>query len=1278
MPRKERPIDADGGPLPEFAAGLRELRRKAGNPPYRILAEQAHYSISTLSSAAAGQRLPTLAVTLAYVRACDGDAQQWERRWRAAADRLGAQEAAPGPTEESTASSPYTGLRSFTEEDAEWFFGREQLVQEVAGRLERQWFVVVIGASGSGKSSLLRAGLVPRLQAAATVVVVLTPGPRPLEECAVRLGALAALTPGSLYAEFRQDPDNLDRVVRQIVARNEGGDGIVLVIDQFEEIFTLCQDDGERRGFIEALVTAASAASGKCRVVLGVRADFYAHCTHHPPLVAAMRDSQVPVGPMSLDELRRAVVSPAQRAGLSVQGALLASLTAQAHGQAGTLPLLSHALLQTWRRRRGNALTLEAFEAAGGLEGGLAHTAEEFYQQLDVQQRELVKRVFVRLTALGEGTEDTRRPARLQELGELTEPADSDDITAVLERAAAARLLTLDHERVELAHEALIRCWPRLHGWLTEDREAMRALRQLTDGAHTWEALGRDPGALYRGARLTMAVALDRTSLSVTERAFLDASQAAAEREQAATRRGTRRLRRLTVLLAVLLLTACATTVYALRAQDAATRQRNIALSQKVAQQAAAVRSTNPALAAQLSLAAYQLAPTVEARGGLLSTFATPYATRLTGHTDNVNAVAYRSDGRVMVTGSNDNTARLWSVTDPHRPRTLAGLAGHTEKVRHAAFSPDGRILATASWDDTARLWDTIDPARPRLAAVLRGHIRDVNAVAFSPDGDTLATASTDGTVRLWDLTDPRRPRTRDTLPGRKDAKRAVVSVAFSPDGRTLATAVFDNTVRLWSLDHSSAPARAVATLKGHTAALNWVAFSPDGRTLASASWDRTVRLWDVTTPEHPARLATLAGHTDGVRSVAISPDGRSLASASLDQTVRVWDIGDPRHPARQSVLTGHTDAAVFVAFSPDGRGLASAGDDQTARLWDLPLLSAVGHTDTVCAVVFTPDGHTLATAGDRTVRLWGVTDPPRPEKLAALTGHRDTVCGLALSSDGRTLATGSRDRTVLLWDVTDPRHPRRLATVPGYGTHVNTVTFRPDGQVLATAGGDGTVRLWHVADPRAPRELAVLTGHAGGANTAVFSPDGRTLATGGWDGTVRLWDVTDPRRPGRLDTSAVLEDGVNAAAFSPDGKTLVTTDFGGTVRLWRVAGGRVHGAATLVGHVGAVHSPAFTPDGRTLATTGADGTARLWDLTDPAHPRARATLTSGGKHIYTAAFAPDGHTLGTAGADRTAQMWETDPERVAARVCRDSHPTMTRSEWKQYFGNLTYRPPCP
>ncbi|WP_328497349.1 XRE family transcriptional regulator [Streptomyces sp. NBC_00414] len=1304
MPRRERPLDADEGPLAEFATGLRELRRAAGSPPYRTLAERAHYSISTLSSAASGQRLPTLAVTLAYAHACGGDVQEWERRWRAVAEQLGEEDAAPGLAEDNGTPPPYAGLRSFREEDARWFFGREQLVEELAARLERRPFAAVIGASGSGKSSLLRAGLVPRLRAGATVVVC-TPGPRPLEECSVRLGGLAGVTPGGLYEELRRDSANLGRVVRQIVARsgatggaaegtsggatdgtgtgtsNGAADGhVVLVIDQFEEVFTLCRDETERNVFIEALVTASSAEAGRCRVVLGVRADFYAHCTRDALLVEAMRDAQVPVGPMSQDELRRAVLKPAQLAGLTVEGALLASLMAQAHAQAGMLPLLSHALLQTWRRRRGNALTLGAFEAAGGLEGSLAHTAEDFYQRLDAARRTLARRVFERLTVPGEGTEDTRRPARLEELNGLA-GAEAGEVRDVLDRAADARLLTLDHERVELAHEALIRCWPRLRDWLAEDRAGIRVHRDLTEATAAWEALDRDPGSLYRGVRLAQAqewAAHAADALTARERTFLDASRAAADGEQAAARHRARRLRRLTGLLAVLLLIASATTFSAVRAQDTANRQRNIALSQKAAGQAAALRATDPALAAQLSLAAYRLAPTADARGSLLSSFAGPYATRLTGHTDNVNAVAHRADSRVLATGSNDDTARLWDVRDPHRPRSLATLTGHTDKVSDVAFSPDGRTLATASWDDTARLWDVRDPRHPRTTAVLRGHSGDVNALAFSRDGHALADASTDGTVRLWDVTDPGRPRGTRTLPGRHDDKRAVVTVAFSPDGRVLAAAGFDNAVRLWTFD-ASGRARKKATLTGPTAAVTRVAFSPDGKTIAGASWDRAVRLWDIADPRRPGKPVTLSGHTDAVRSVAFSPDGRGLASAGMDQNVRLWDVTDPRRPRRGTVLSGHTDAAVSVAFGPDGRTLASAGDDQTVRLWDLPLPALGGHTDTVCAVAFGPSGgHVLATAADdRTARLWDVTDPRRPRELATLTGHKDAVCGLALSPDGRTLATGSWDRTARLWDIGDPRRPRVLATLTGHGEHVNTVTFGPDGRTLAIAGGDGAVRLWNVADPRRPRELAALTGHTGGANTAVHSPDGRTLATGGWDGTVRLWDVTDPRRPKKLDTSPVLREGVNAAAFSPDGRTLATTDFGDTVRLWRVDGRRLHGTATLAGHVGAVHSPVFSPDGRTLATTGADGTVRLWDVRDPDRPGPPASLVGDGGHTYTAAFGPDGHTLASGSAARTARLWETDPERVAARVCRTAAPTITPAQWTKYFGGLAYRPPC-
>jgi WD40 repeat protein len=1270
MPRKERPLDTESGPLLELAAGLRQLRQKAGNPPYRELAEQAHYSISTLSSAASGQRLPTLAVTLAYVRACDGDVDEWERRWREAAERLGEAHPDPGAAEASGTPPPYAGLRSFREQDAEWFFGRERLVEELAERLERQRFVVVIGASGSGKSSLLRAGLVPRLRPLATTVV-LTPGPRPLEECAVRLGALAGVTPGGLYEELREDPANLGRVVRQAVARSEA-DELVLIVDQFEETFTLCPDETERNRFIEALVTAALAEAGRCRVALGVRADFYAHCTHHAPLVEAMRDAQVPVGPMSLDELRRAVVKPAQQAGLTVEGALLASLTAQAHGQAGVLPLLSHALLQTWRRRRGNALTLAAFDAAGGLEGGLARTAEEFYQRLDPEQRKLARGVFMRLTALGEGTEDTRRPARLEELDGLA-GADDGDVGAVLDRAAAARLLTVDRDRVELAHEALIRCWPRLHGWLTEDREAVRTLRQLTEAAQAWEALGRDPGALYRGTRLDMATALERASLSAREREFLDASLAARAVERAAVRRRARFRHGALALLTVLLVLASTTAVFAVRAQRAADRQRDAASSQRAAERAAALRAANPALAAQLSLAAYRLSPTTEARGSLLSTFATPYATQLPGQSSAVKAMAFSADGRVLATGDSDRTVRLWRASDDHRPRELSTLPRLPGPVRTVALSPDGRLLAAGDNLGTAEVWDIGDARRPRLAARLPAAVGPVVGLGFAPGGRTLATASR-GEIRLWRLSDPRRPRPLAAI----RAPAAATAMAFRRDGRMLATGHSDRTVRLWEVTDSGGRLRKLPPAAGHGGEVTALAFAPDGRTLATGSADFTVRLWDVAGPRKPRATEVLSGHTDTVNAVGFSPDGRTLASAGVDGTVRRWELTGPGPIREPAVLTGHTGSIGSLAFSPDGRTLATGSEDQTARLWDFPGPAMTGHTSSVYSVAFSPNGRLLATGSyDRTVRLWNVANVRRPRELARLTGHTEAVNSVAFRPDGRVLASGSADGRLRLWSVGTSRTPQLLTAVPCRIGHVNSVAFSSDGRTLATGGEKGSMRLWDTTNLRHPRLLAAVRGNSA-VDSVAFAPDGRTLAMAARNRTASLWNLADRRHPERLAVLAGHTDAVKSVAFSPDGRTLATGSEDRTVRMWDLTDPH-HPLSRdrLAGYTDGVMSVAFAPGGRTLAAASSDHTVRLYGLTGRGAARELALLTGHTKPVDTLAFSPDGQTLATGSEDWTALLWAPDVRRVASRVCDTATPAITRAEWRQYFTQHRYRPPC-
>jgi WD40 repeat protein len=1283
VPRPERPLDAGDDVLLQFATDLRQLRAKAGNPTYRELGHRAHYSAGTLSEAAGGRRLPSLAVAMAYVRACEGDPVEWEARWHAVAAELSLPSPDSAPTSaEATpdGSSPYVGLAAFGPDDADRFFGRDRVVDAIGSRLLQQRFLAVVGASGSGKSSVLRAGLLPAVRSGPVSrgrqwsTLLITPGSHPLQKCAIGLGAALGVPPGGLVTEFSEHPRNLGLATHQVLANQADEVEFLLVVDQFEEVFTLCQDVDERALFIAALLTATQESDSRTRVVLGVRADFYAHCAQHPGLARVLQEGQVLVPPMTTNELRQVITRPAISTGHRVETALVSRLIADATGQPSVLPLVSHALLETWRHRRGNTLTLAGYEAIGGIEHAIARTSELVYTTLNPDQQRLARQIFLRLTAIGEGTEDTKRRIRRSELD-----TDNPDTALVLDGLVTARLIVMDADSIEIAHESLIRCWPRLHDWLTQDREGLRIHRQLTDAAGMWESLDCDLGALYRGTRLTLAqdwATHNDAALIPLEREFLNASAAAQHRERVRDRRRTRRLRHLVALFAVLFLVTVATTALAVWAQQRATEQRDIALSHKVATDAGALRALDPTLSAQLSLAAYRLSPTAAARSSLLSTFATPYATRLTGHTGIVESAVFSPDGHTAATTGDDHTVRLWDVTNPHQPSELATLTGHTDIVRSGVFSPNGHILATASRDRTIRLWDVTNSHHPISIATLTSRTNNVWSVAFSPDGHLLAIASDDRTtVRLWDITNIHQPSELAALTGHTDV---VLSVRFSPDGQLVATAGDDHTARLWDITDPHNPV-SLPPLTGYAGTVWSAVFSPDGQMLATAGVDKTARLWNVTDPHHPVALAPLIGHTDTIRSVAFSPDGHTLATTSHDHTARLWDITDPHHPVSLGTLTGHTDNVVSVMFSPDGHTLATASDDGTARLWDIPGPILTGHNDSVYGVAFSPDGHTAATSSiDHTVRLWDLTVPQHPSSLAILTGHTDTVRSVTFSPNGHTLATTSDDHTARLWNVAEPSHPREMATLTGHTDLVWRAAFSPDGHILATAGEDATARLWDVTDLGHPTVMAVLIGHSNNVESVAFSPDGHTLATTSNDRTARLWDVTNPYRPNNLVILTGHSQAVRSAVFSPDGHTLATASLDHTARLWDITDLR-HPIelATLTGHTNAVYGVAFSPAGHTLATASGDNTARLWEITDPRHPSEVATLTGHTDRIYAVTFSPDGHFLATSSADHTARLWETDVERVAARICVTAHPTITRSEWDQYFPSLAYHPSC-
>ena len=1239
---------------------------------------------------------------------------------------------------------PYPGLQTFDESQAEYFFGRDPEVQRLLEKLKTSRFLAVMGSSGSGKSSLVRAGLIPALRKGAMrgselwPIRLMTPGAHPLESLAaqiVRLDPKASIH--RTLDDLAADPRTLHLATTLALSDRPVSERVVWVIDQTEEVFTLCQDQVERTQFLDNLLYAATIPDGRCVVVLTMRADFYPKCAGHPDFCSSVASQQFLVSQMGRDGLRQCIEEPARRVGLEFEQGLVPTMLEEVESQPGALPLLQHALLELWERRRGYMLTLEGHRESGGVQGSIAKRADTVFESLNPERQEIARRTFLRLTQPGEGTEDTRRRATMREL--RTSEAEANEVEAVVEELADARLLITSSQEnasdamIDIAHEALIRNWPRLRQWLEEDRASLRVHRRLTEVAIEWERMEREEGFLYRGARLAEAIEWRQqheAALNDLERQFLDASVALRDREIAERERERvareRLRRRITIGLGIGLLAAVLLAGLALLQWRNAEEQRNTAFGRQIAAQAEVTRTGRSNLlphSVLLAVEALQRLRAPEAEQTLrrsLALLALPLG-RLP-HIDFVQGAAFSPDGRLLATASRDRTARLWEASTG---KELARLV-HDDAVLSVAFSPDSRILASGSSDRSVRLWDTTSGQEiGRL-----NHNDVVRAVAFSPDGRILAAADQGGAVRLWD------PSNRQEI-GRLTQGADVQTLAFSGDGRTLIATSGDatqptspqNLAFVWDVATTqelarfphvrphrpaglSPDGRLAITSVDDLVATVWsvtsgqpvvrldhdddpvldVAFSPDGRLVATGTAYGTARIWEATTGRPVARLP----HDNGVNAVVFSSDGRYLATASTDATVKLWDPMLGVEVARMA----HESPAFLAAFSPNARYIASASTDGHAFLWEVASrreLARLPHDGEVNATVFSGDGRLLATASsDGFARLWDTSSGRETARFA----HGNDVHAVALTGDGRLLASGGRDGTARLWDAATGQELGRLT----HDREVTRVVFSRDGRFLATASADRTAR---VLDVVSRQEIARLD-HDNVVNAVTFSPDGRFLATASDD--ARIFDLATRQEIARLPH----DDGpVMNLAYSPDGSLLATASWRAAARLWNTASNqeqtrlphstflwtvtfsrdgkyfataatdgttRVWETATLKelprrAHDNAfVFNTAFSPDDRYIATASRDRTARLWDVIT-GEEVARLTHN---RDVSRVTFSPDGRLVATGSADRTARIWQSGPEDLIAEACAHLSRNFTRDEWRQYLGDEPYHATCP
>ncbi|CBN55837.1 MULTISPECIES: eIF2A-related protein [Kamptonema] len=1169
----------------------------------------------------------------------------------------------PPAPELNRENNPYCGLESFDEEHRNLFFGREKLIKKLYNFVEKHPLTVVLGASGTGKSSLVKAGLIPRWRNAnstveaksraitasegggetdnssvVTVIGPLRPGESPLTSLARALLLIDENISNRQSTDKEKQRDDILRIQKMTegLRQNVGKFAdlvtiwssanphkkLLLVVDQFEELVTMSDED-ERSLFLAQLEGAIAAHPEALRVAIAVRLDFEAQFLDSA-LKAYWIDARFIVPPMTQDELRQAIEGPASERVLYFEpSSLTDQLINEVVQMPGALPLLSFTLSELYikyleSRRNNRALSESDYKQLGGVAGSLTQRATAEYDQLvqlDSAYHDTVRRVMLRMVAVEGGELARRRVARSELL--YTDASENQRVSEIIRRFSEARLLVGGQETggeayVEPAHDAIARGWDKLQRWKNQEQETLTLQRLLTPVAKEW-INNKQVGFLWdnnpRLDLLEQVLTSDDNWLNQYESEFI---------KRSIQRRRNNRLR---VIAAV----STFVTVVSLAAIIALI-QRNRAIENQIDALASLSESqllSNQQLDALLAgmKAGKQLKTAmnisgdvaVETVGSLQQAIDNGKENnRLEGHGDRVQAVKYSPDGKTIATASSDKTIKLWSADG----RLLQTLTGNERSVNDLSFSPDGKLLAAASSDGIVKLWN-IDG---KLIKTFTGDSEKVNSISFSPDGKMLATASDDKTIKLWNLDGS----LIKTLTGHTER---VTRISWSSDSKNIASVSEDKTLKLWSINSNKSQ-----ICKGHTDYIMDVSFSPDGKILATASLDKTVKIWQ---PDCKI-IANFTEQEKGAISVSFSADGKMLASGSDDYTARVWSLESGGVGAiLLNQFKGHGDQVTSVNFSPDGKNLATASADKTVKIWRLDGDIPLRNDGFIESVNFNPDGKTFASASaDGQVKLW------RTDKTLLKTIKLDSsnkVSSISFSPNGKILAAGSYDKTVTLWNAADGTQLKNLAA---HNEGVTSVAFSPNGNILASGSDDKTIKLWNIADGKM---LKNITEHSDGITSLAFSSDGKFLASGSNDKTVKLFNSDGTL----VKTLEGHSQAVQAVAWHPNSKILASASADNTIKFWDADSGKE--IRTLTGHQNAVVSVSFSPDGKILASGSADNTIKLWNATDRTLIK---TLIGHQGQVKSMGFSPDGKILISGSYDQTISLSSLDLDDLLRRGC--------------------------